>query len=207
MITPEEKQRILNASSKTFPVESLYYIKVYNKVFPIPYFFWFISPIMAVIITYLNSHFFNHSLNFRLTAFSKNLEGYVDGNILLVHDIFTLGLLLTALFIVCIIPFEFFHKREFYCDMRKIGKWYVEEDLPHQDIKFLKKTYIASLGYLLAIELVFWFIYPEPSFQSFRMKVASNMNTYILFIGFLYFSCMFALSSIITFYGVRKYVV
>ncbi len=207
MISPEEKQKILNSSSKSFPLGSFYYIKVYNKVFPVPYFFWVITPVVAIIITSLNSYLFNHALNLKITAFSTKLAGYVDNNILLVHDIFTLGILLTTIFVVCLIPFELFHKDEFDSDMRKIAKWYRVQDLPHKDRQFLNKMYIGALAYLLAIELVFWIIYPEPSFQSFRMKIASNVYYYLVFISFLYFSCLFALSSIITFYGVKRYVV
>ncbi|PID76423.1 MAG: hypothetical protein CSB24_06655, partial [Deltaproteobacteria bacterium] len=89
-----------------------------------------------------------------------------------------------ALVIILLTPLEIFHKKDFFDDMKDLAKWYRQENLPHQNKVFLNKVYLGSLLYLLVIELILWVVYPEPGFNSFRMRVSSNIYFYLLWVNF-----------------------
>ncbi|MDG6881362.1 Uncharacterised protein [Phocoenobacter uteri] len=197
MLTPEEKRKVMLASAR-FPLGKFYIFKVWNLVFPIPYFFLALPPTLALIITYLNSSRFDGALNLKLTSFSQHLDGYVSNNILLIYDAYTIGILIMMLFVFLIVPLKLFHKPKFFNDMKILADWYVKEDLPQKNRKCVRKNSLYFIAMVFGIELMLWFVYPEPRLNGMRMKMFSNIYYSVLFINSMYLGCALALGQLIS---------
>lgn len=208
MLNPEEKNRILNAyqSEKAYPLGSFYFVRVFNEISIFPYFLWLVIPVVSITLCTSNTIFFNDEINLRMSHFSINLSGEISNNILLLHDIYFIGIVLLTFFVIAKSKKSSFSEK-FLREMKLLSDWFKDNNMPHKDIRFLRKTYMGGFLYIFFITLVLFFVYPDPSYYGLRVKVISNIYIYALVLNFFLFSCLLALSSIIVFYGVKRYVV
>lgn len=208
MLNHEEKNRILNAyqSENSYPLGNFYFIRVFNEISIFPYFLWLVIPVVSIILCTSNTLFFNDKINLRISNFSTNLSDEIPNNILLLHDTYFIGIVLLTFFTIIKSRKSSFSEK-FLREMNLLADWFKDNNMPHKDIRFLRKTYMGSFLYILFITLVLLFVYPDPNYHGLRVKVISDLYIYALVLNFFLFSCLLALSSIIVFYGVRRYVV
>ena len=137
-----------------------------------------------------------------LTNFGRNLKGFVDLDIILLHETYAiLSLILPILIFIS----KNTVNSKFIMDMKKLNKWYRQTSSPLSDSQFIKKTILASITYLFVVQFVFWVLYPSPFHSNIRLFIAQHFLLHFLFLNFFLFSYILVLSSIFTIYGVKKY--
>lgn len=204
MLTPDEKKRILDIhDSEEYPLGNFYFLKALNPISVIAYFYWWIVPFVTFCFLAYGKYS-NYYINFKLTNFSKYLNGVIKPEIILMHDIYAvMSLILLLVFLISIKKTN--NNETFKKNMIILNNWFKKNDHPFLNPNFAKKMYIFGFTWLLVVQIVFWIFYPLPEIRSIRLIIAENLFTHFLYLNLFLFSYLLMLSSLLTTYGVKKY--